>query len=130
MEQKPITVEFYCNNSIEEKLKKYKNQKKHDVFSLFQIRKTFLADNKPRFIFVSQEAHKTEQDFFNDPENKLFYAKEIREEIEGFKSAGIEIDNPHLECNIINLFDEFPYRETEAEAEKDMERFIDWLLIN
>lgn len=26
--------------------------------------------------------------------------------------------------------DEFPYRETEAEAEKDMERFIDWLLIN
>ena len=91
MEQKPITVELYCNNSIEEKLKKY--QKKHDIFSLFQIRKTFFADNKPRFIFVSQEAHKSEQDFFNDPENKLFYAKEIREEIEGFKSVGIEIDN-------------------------------------
>ena len=80
MEQKPITVELYCNNSIEEKLKKY--QKKHDMlqpilnnklaslFSLFQIRKTFLADNKPRFIFVSQEAHRSEQDFFNDPENK------------------------------------------------------------
>ena len=118
MQQKPITVELYCNNSIEEKLKKY--QKKHDIFSLFQIRKTFLADNKPRFIFVSQEAHKSEQDFFNNPENKLFYAKEIREEVEGFKSVGIEIDN----------MDEFPYRETEAEAEKDMERFIDWLLIN
>lgn len=108
------------NKKIEQYLN-YLKSNKINIIPTFKIEKVFY-EGIVKYLFVPIDCHKTVQDFFSDLENKLYYRKEAVEEERAFNKIGIDFDKD-------DYIDLFPHRDTFEEAESDMERFIDFLLV-